>query len=66
MSYHMIRNEREIKDKKKLYGINILLDHFNESKEKMLAKIDTQSESWQKTQVLKVTIEEITGKERKF
>ena len=48
----------------KLRGINVFLDHYHESKEKLLMKIKTNSSTWINTQILKLKIDNITGKER--
>ncbi len=48
----------------RLHGIRVLLDHYRDSADKMLNKINTNSASWADTRVMRLKIETITGKER--
>ena len=52
------------KKEEKTKAIKILLSHYQESEEKMMRKINTDSESWQKTQMMMCHITQITGKKR--
>jgi hypothetical protein len=53
----------EDEDEKKK-GIETIIRHFEKNPARMMARIDSGSKSWQNTQMLKLTIREITGKKR--
>jgi nitroimidazol reductase NimA-like FMN-containing flavoprotein (pyridoxamine 5'-phosphate oxidase superfamily) len=63
----VIRGKMELleDEAERMKGIEILIHHLEENPEKMLAKVKQPSGSWDKTQVFRLKIEEITGKERK-
>jgi len=49
---------------KRIYGIKILINHFEKNPDLMMKKVNEQSTTWVKTQILKLNIDEIVGKER--
>ncbi len=51
-------------EKERLHGIRVLLDHYRDSADKMLDKINTNAASWADTRVMRLKIGAITGKER--
>jgi nitroimidazol reductase NimA-like FMN-containing flavoprotein (pyridoxamine 5'-phosphate oxidase superfamily) len=48
----------------KLAGITIITKHFEKNPERMLAKANVSNPGWLNTQILKLRIDEITGKKR--
>jgi len=55
----IVTNENE-----RIHAIDVMLEHFNVEASKMKAKVKPDSEPWQRTTIIKVSIEELTGKER--
>jgi len=45
-------------------GIKVMLGHFEKNPERIMKKIDEKSKTWLNTQMLKIKVNDITGKER--
>jgi nitroimidazol reductase NimA-like FMN-containing flavoprotein (pyridoxamine 5'-phosphate oxidase superfamily) len=62
----VIRGEMRIieSDEEKEKGIGIQIRHFEENPDRMMTKITSRTPVWEKTQMWKLHIEDMTGKER--
>lgn len=48
----------------KIRAVKILIKHFEKDPERMIEKVDSDSGLWQRTQMLKLNVDTITGKEK--
>lgn len=51
-------------DAERLKGVEVMINHFEKNPDKMMAKVQSDA-SWNNTAMMRLTIAEITGKERK-
>ncbi|HEX3043524.1 MAG TPA: pyridoxamine 5'-phosphate oxidase family protein [Bacillota bacterium] len=63
----VIRGKMELLEQEveRMKGIEVLIHHLEKNPEKMLAKVNQTSGQWDKTQLFKLKIVEMSGKERK-
>jgi nitroimidazol reductase NimA-like FMN-containing flavoprotein (pyridoxamine 5'-phosphate oxidase superfamily) len=63
----VIRGEMEFleNDAERVKGIEVMINHFEKDPAKMMAKVHPGTGTWTNTVMMRLTITEITGKERK-
>jgi uncharacterized protein len=54
-----VDNEQE-----KINAVRILINHFEKNPGKLMEKVETNSGLWQRTQMLKIRLNRVTGKEK--
>jgi nitroimidazol reductase NimA-like FMN-containing flavoprotein (pyridoxamine 5'-phosphate oxidase superfamily) len=63
----VIRGKMELLDDAadRVKGMEVMINHLEENPEKIMAKVHQGTESWKNTVMMRLTIDEITGKEGK-